>query len=59
MRANLIALALGFRPLKCPRKSVTDDDLVIAMERLILRGLREEADRLLDRYCAGYRVELA
>lgn len=49
----------GFKPLKCPRKAVTEDSVLAMAVCLERRGLRDEAETLLDRFCAGLRVELA
>lgn len=49
----------GFKPLICPRKPVTEDAILALAVRLERRGLHDEAETLLDRYLAGFRVELA
>jgi hypothetical protein len=49
----------GFVPLKCPRKPVTQDTVLEFAVHLERRGLRDEADFLLSRFLAGYKVELA
>lgn len=49
----------GFKSLKCPRKPVTEDSVLEFAVRLERRGLHDEAAFLLDRFLAGFRVELA
>lgn len=49
----------GFKPLKCPRKPVTEDYVLAVAVQLERRGRRDEAELLLDRFLAGFRVELA
>jgi len=49
----------GFKPLKCPRKSVTEDVVLAVAVRLESRGLHDEAELLLDRFIAGFRLEIA
>jgi len=48
----------GFKPLKCPRKPVTQDTVLECAVRLERCGRRDEAEFLLNRYLAGFRVEL-
>jgi hypothetical protein len=50
---------VGFRPLKCRRKAVTEDVVLAIAVQLERRGLHDEAEFLLDRFCAGFRLELA
>ncbi len=49
----------GFKPLKCPRKPVTEEAVLEIAVRLERRGLHDEAEFLLDRFIAGFRLELA
>lgn len=49
----------GFKPVTQPRKAVTQDTVLEYAVRLERRGLRDEADFLLDQFIAGCRVELA
>jgi len=48
----------GYKPLKCPHKPVTQDSVLECAARLERRGLRVEADFLLNQFLAGFRVEL-
>ena len=49
----------GFKSLKCRRKPVTQDTVLEFAVRLERRGFHDEAEILLDRFCACLRVELA
>jgi hypothetical protein len=50
---------MGFKTLKCPRKAVTEDQILVIAVQLERRGLHDEADLLLDRFLSGFRMELA
>ncbi len=49
----------GFKALKRPYKPATEDVVLAVAVRLERRGLHDEAELLLDRFIAGFRVELA
>ena len=49
----------GFKPLKCPRKPATEEIVLEIAVRLERRGLHDEAELLLDRFIAGFRLEIA
>lgn len=48
----------GFKALKCPRKVATEEQILVLAIRLERRGLHDEAEFLLDRFCSGFRMEL-
>jgi hypothetical protein len=45
----------GYKPLKCPRKVVGEDDVLAYAVWLERRGFGDVAEEILERYIAGYR----
>ncbi len=47
----------GFKPLRCPRRRLSEDDVQALSLMLARRGRREESNEILERFCDGYCIE--